>query len=78
MGTAEEVAVHLDAMANDPALAMFADRSHRLDRTFETVEAVTRAGGYDLEALVIFIATNFTRGHRTSLLNSALDAGWHS
>lgn len=67
MGTAEEVTVHFDAVANDPALAMLADRSHRLDRTFETVEDVTRAGGYNLEALVVFIATNFASGHRTSL-----------
>ena len=67
MGTAEEVTVYLDAVANDSALAVFADRSHRLDRTFETVEDVTRAGGNDLEALVVFIATNFASGHRTSL-----------
>jgi hypothetical protein len=67
MGTAEEVTVHFDAMANDPALAMLADRCHRLDRTFETVEGVTRAGGYNLEALVVFIPTNFASGHRTSL-----------
>jgi hypothetical protein len=67
MGTAEEVTVHFDAVANDPALAMLADRSHRLDRTFETVEDVTRAGGYNLEAFVVFIATNLASGHRTSL-----------
>jgi hypothetical protein len=67
MGAAEEVTVDLDAVANDPALAVFADRSHRLNRTFETVENVTRAGGYDLEAFVVFIATNFASGHGTSL-----------
>jgi hypothetical protein len=67
MGTAEEVTVHFDAVANDPALAMLADRSHRLDRTFETVKDMMRAGGYNLEAFVVFIATNFASGHRTSL-----------
>ena len=67
MGTTEELTVYFDTVANDPALAMLADRSHRLDRTFETVEDVTRASGYNLEALVVFIATDFASGHRTSV-----------
>jgi hypothetical protein len=63
MGTTEEVPVNLDAMADDSAFAVLANRGHRLDRTLEAVEDMTRTGRNNLEALVVIIAANFARGH---------------
>jgi hypothetical protein len=66
MGTTEESATNLDPVANDPALAVLANRGNGLNRALEAVESVTNAGGYQFETLVVFVATNFTSSHTSS------------
>jgi hypothetical protein len=63
MGTAEESSAYFDSVPNDPALAVLANRGHGLNRTLEAVEDVTSTCGCQLEALVVFVATNFTGSH---------------
>src|SRR3954470_96720 len=63
VGAAEELAVRLDAVADDLAAAVLAHRGHLVDRTLEAVEGVPRAGRDHLERLVVLIATDFTRRH---------------
>ena len=49
MGATEEAAANLNAVANDPALAVLANRGNGLNRALEAVESVTNAGGYQFE-----------------------------
>jgi hypothetical protein len=63
MGAAEKSPTHFDAMANDPAFAVFANRGHGLDRALEAVKRVMRVGRYQFETSVVFVATNFTGSH---------------
>jgi hypothetical protein len=59
----EKAASHLNAVADDAALAMLANGSDRLDRTFEAVESVPRAGSNDFKALVVIVSANFALCH---------------
>lgn len=63
MRATEEPSADLDAMPNDPALAMFTDRRQGLNRAFKTVKGVAHAGRYQFEGFVVFIAANFTLRH---------------
>jgi len=67
MRTAEEAAAHFDAMANDPASAVLANRGNGLNGALETVECVARAGRNQVKTLVVVISTNFTNWHSASL-----------
>jgi hypothetical protein len=73
MGATEEAAANLNAVANDPALAVLANRGNGLNRALEAVESVTSAGGYQFETLVVFVATNFTSSHASSSHYGALN-----
>jgi len=84
VGAAEKTVANLHSMPDHPALAMLADGSDGLDRTFEAIERMPRAGGDQLKTLVVLIATNFARCH-TNLLHAAftdeldvdaLDVSW--
>jgi hypothetical protein len=77
MGTTEEVTIDLDAVSDDSALAVLANRGHRLDSTLEAVENMMRVGSYDLKAFVVLIATNFTRGHNALPRRSIIAARFH-
>src|SRR5437879_1692832 len=61
---AEELAVDLDAVADDLAAAVLAHRCHVVDGALEAVEGVVRAGGDDFEGLVVVVATDLTARHR--------------
>jgi hypothetical protein len=63
MGAAEKTIANLHSMPDYSALAVLTNRCNRLDRTFEAVEGVPRAGCYQLKTLVILIATDFARCH---------------
>jgi len=64
VGAAEKAAANFDAVPDHSTFAMFTNRRDRLNGAFEAVEGVPRARGYQLEALVIFVTTNFARCHR--------------
>jgi hypothetical protein len=68
MGAAEKLSAHLDAMANDLAITMFADWRHFLDRALEAVEVVARSGGHHFKTLVILVTANLAFSHWLELL----------
>ena len=53
----------LDAMSDDPAMAMRANWCQRVDRALEAVKGMVRAGHDYLKRLVIFIFANFACSH---------------
>ena len=63
MDTTENVSVRLDAVADDPAVAVRANRRQRMDRTFEAVESVTLSAHDDFKRLVTFVLANFACRH---------------
>src|SRR5215510_336331 len=63
VGAAIERVLGLDAMPDDPAAALRADRGQLLDRAFEAVEDVLPARRDHLEGQVIIVAANFTLSH---------------
>ena len=63
VSTTEIAAVRLDAVADNLAVAMFADGSELLNGALKTVEHVTNTARDDLEAEVVIIPTYFTLGH---------------
>jgi hypothetical protein len=66
VGTAVEGAVRFDAVANDPATAMGANRSQLLDSAFEAVEDVPVPSGNDLERQVVVVAADLADPHSAS------------
>jgi hypothetical protein len=68
--TTEKPTANFDPVSDDPAFAVLADRSQRLDRTFETVEGMPRASGNQFKTLVVFIPANLAYCH-ISLLDHA-------
>jgi hypothetical protein len=66
----EDLSVRLNAVTDDPAIAVHADRRQRVDRAFEAVERVTLPANDYFEGLVVFVFTNFTCRH-TSVTRAA-------
>jgi hypothetical protein len=64
VSAAEELASDLDAVADDLAPAVLADRRHSMDRALEAVERVPLAGRDHLERLVVVVAADLTTRHR--------------
>jgi len=60
---AEDLSVCFDAVPDDPAVAMRANRRQRVDRAFEAVERVVFSADDYFKGPVIFIFTDFARGH---------------
>jgi hypothetical protein len=56
--------VHLGAMPNHAALAMFAYGSDSLNCAFKVVEDMTTPGGSEFKGLVIVVAAYFTFRHQ--------------
>jgi hypothetical protein len=63
VSTTEEGALRLDAVADNPAAAMFANRREPLNGALEAVEHVTRTPRDDLEAEVVIIPAYITFRH---------------
>ena len=55
--------LRFDAVADDLAAAVIADRRKFVNRTFEAVERVTRAGSDHFKRKVIVVAADFTLRH---------------
>jgi hypothetical protein len=71
MDAAEDLSIGFHAVADDPAVAVRANRRKRVDRALKAIEGVVCAGNDYLERLVIFIFTNFACSH-TKYLSHAV------
>ena len=63
MDTTEDFAVSFDAVADDTAIAMRANRCQRVDCALETVEDVTFSGHDYFKRFVILVFANFAFSH---------------
>jgi hypothetical protein len=72
MGTAKEAPANFGAVAYHPAGTMLANGSHGLNCTFKAVERMLLSCSNQLKSFVIFIATNFTRCHNSSYLQTTI------
>jgi hypothetical protein len=63
MDATENLSVRFDAVSDDPAVAMRANRCQRVDRALEAVEGVVLPTDDYFERLVILIFANFTCSH---------------
>jgi len=61
--TTEDFSVRFDAVADDTAIAVRANRRQRVDRALETVESVTFSAHDYLKRLVIIVLANFASSH---------------
>jgi hypothetical protein len=61
---AEDLSVCFDAMSDDSAVAMRANRGQRVDRALEAIEGVMLPANDDFKRLVIFIFANFACSHK--------------
>jgi hypothetical protein len=59
MDAAEDLAALLHAVANNPAVAVWANWRERMNRALETIEGVVLASHNHFECLVILVFTNF-------------------
>jgi hypothetical protein len=60
---AENLSVSFNAVPNNPAIAMRANRRQRVDGALEAIEGVTLPADDHFERLVIFVFANLTCSH---------------
>jgi len=72
--TAEELPVGLEAVAEDAAVAVVADRCHLLGGAFDAVEGMDRSLGVYLERHLVVVAADLAHGHGRSTPHGFLDA----
>lgn len=70
VGATEEPALGLQAVTDDLAAAVVADRSHPLDGALEAVEDVHGALGVHLEGHLVLVGADFALSHRELPLHS--------
>jgi hypothetical protein len=58
-----EVVANLDAMTDNPAIAVLADRREHVDRAFEGIESVRLAVEDDVKGTLVGISAVFARFH---------------
>jgi hypothetical protein len=63
MDTAEDFAVRFDAVPDDTAIAVRANRRQRMDCALEAVEDVTLSAHDHFKRLVVFVFANFACRH---------------
>jgi hypothetical protein len=63
MDTTEDFAVRFDAVPDDAAIAVWANRRQRVDRALEAVEGVTLSAHDYFKRLVILVFANFAFRH---------------
>jgi len=67
MDAAEDLAVLLHAVPDNPASTMRTNRCQSVNRTFEAVEGVTFSGHDHFECFVVLVFTSFTCSHTKCL-----------
>ena len=73
MDTTEDLSVRFDAVADDTAIAVRANRRQRVDCALEAVEGMSCASCDQVETLVILIPTHFTGCHFELLSGVAVE-----
>ena len=63
MDAAKDLSIGFHAVADDPAVAVRANRRQRVDCALEAIEGVVLAGDDYFKRLVIFIFANFACSH---------------
>ena len=63
MNAAKNLSVRFDAVADDPAAAVRANRRQRVDSALEAIESVMLPANDHFKRFVIFIFANFTCSH---------------
>jgi hypothetical protein len=63
MNAAEDLSVGFNAVPDNPAIAMRANRRQRVDRALKAVEGVMFSVNNHLKRLVIFVFANFACTH---------------
>ena len=63
VGAAIKSVIGLDAVSDDLAAAVIADRRKLVNCTLETVKGMSRAGRHNLERQIIIVAADFTFRH---------------
>ena len=63
MDTTEDLSVRFDAVSDDTAIAVWANRRQGVDCALEAVESVTLSAHDDFKRLVIFVLANFACRH---------------
>jgi hypothetical protein len=61
--TTEDFSVRFDAVADDTAIAVWANRRQRVDCALEAVEGVALSAHDNFKRLVIFVLANFACRH---------------
>jgi hypothetical protein len=64
---AEDLSVGFNAMPDNPAVAVRANRSQRVDRALEAVERVALSTNHYFKRFVIFVFANFACSHNINL-----------
>jgi hypothetical protein len=63
MNAAEDLSVGFNAVPDNPAIAMRANRGECVDRALEAVERVVLAGDHNFKRLVIVVFANLAFSH---------------
>jgi hypothetical protein len=71
MGAAEEDSIGLDAVPDDLASAVIADRGKHLNGALEAVENVAIVGDHHLESTLVIVAAKLALGHGAPLFSNA-------
>ena len=68
MDTTEDLCVRFDAVADDTAIAMRANRRQRVNCAFEAIKDVALSAYDDFKRLVVFVLANFASRHTQFVL----------
>ena len=75
MDAAEDFFVSFNAVPDDPAVAMRANRRQRVDGALKAIERMTLTGDDHFECLVIFVFANLTCCHTQSFARREVRGG---
>ena len=63
MNATEDLAVRFNAVADDPAIAVRADRRQRVDCALKAIEGVMFSANHNFKRLVVLVFANFAFRH---------------
>jgi hypothetical protein len=72
--TEQRPGLAFNAVSDDAAGAMIANRRERMYRALETIESVCGSGHRNFESLVVFVIADFTGCHNPSIANTSCNS----